>query len=755
MAISSENDGATTITTDDAGGTITLQAANVLELTEVTFDTDGAGSDVNVGSGSELYVTDSTFGTALDRVNGSVTIGAYEAANGGEVWADYLEVNGTDIYAAVDISFLSDTASYLSAVTANATNSIFADVTAGPFAAEDTLMTAVNGMIGIAATTVTIDGDSSLVATDADADNNGSVSIIAEGDIDLSTTLTVPTNLIVSANNDITIASNSGDITLGTTGGASGSMTSTEGDIDLSSGGNTTQVTGTITATAGNVTAVALGDYVQAPGTAVAAGTDLAVAPVSIDITGANVVLDTLTTVDGDGSTVTVTATGPEGDITVSDVDAAADITADNVVLTAVGSIGSDLKSGGVAAPINISSAELIAANTTGKDAVISLTSTNANAVVLTASTLGENSDIYFAHIDTNTTDLSNLLTLASVTTVNGDVNVTSNVTVDAVVVYAYDSDSLNGPINGIEDDAHSISITTSGADINTFDVQADYDVVLTTNGGDIVIGAPGIIAGNDVIILPGGGTVIIGPPGPGPVVPPIVTSGDVVVYQAGDILLSDFAIDAGGNVTLTSTQGSILEILDAPGPDVGPAEGWNIRAGGNITLWVGNHIGRIDPSEGGPDPLDVVAGGTLSVGAFNNSPNFPDRYDDSFWAFIRGSSGDDSIHYLGGPGGTPPGIIEWNGMAWGGPETALLELGQGEMFISEMRAQEARYEKNVWNFGFLYFPHIWGLMDEVPGSMSIEWILDGKGTIQGLPAGVGPTEINMNDLDNTFSYNK
>jgi len=33
-------------------------------------------------------------------------------------------------------------------------------------------------------------------------------------------------------------------------------------------------------------------------------------------------------------------------------------------------------------------------------------------------------------------------------------------------------------------------------------------------------------------------------------------------------------------------------------------------------------------------------------------------------------------------------------------------------------------------------------------------FILDGKGKIEGLPEGFGPTEIDMNALGNTFSYN-
>ena len=124
-------------------------------------------------------------------------------------------------------------------------------------------------------------------------------------------------------------------------------------------------------------------------------------------------------------------------------------------------------------------------------------------------------------------------------------------------------------------------------------------------------------------------------------------------------------------------------------------------------------------------------------------------------WAFLRGTSGDGSINYLGGPNDEPPGAIIWNTAAWGGPQSVMLKVDQAEGGWSrEVTSVIDRYRTDVWNYNFLYFPHVWAMLDKVPGIFTIEYILDGRGTIEGLPEGVGPDRIDMNSLDNTFSYN-
>ena len=85
--------------------------------------------------------------------------------------------------------------------------------------------------------------------------------------------------------------------------------------------------------------------------------------------------------------------------------------------------------------------------------------------------------------------------------------------------------------------------------------------------------------------------------------------------------------------------------------------------------------------------------------------------------------------------------------------ECIHIAIGEVTPSAREFAAMAELYQDRVWNFQFLYFPHVWAQFDEMPGIFNIEYILHGGGTIEGLPEGVGPSEINMNDLDDTFSY--
>jgi hypothetical protein len=179
-----------------------------------------------------------------------------------------------------------------------------------------------------------------------------------------------------------------------------------------------------------------------------------------------------------------------------------------------------------------------------------------------------------------------------------------------------------------------------------------------------------------------------------------------------------------------------------------------DITTGGNLTLWVGNHIGKaVAPS----NPLEVAVGGRLNVGTFNDAPNhLGEAY---VWAFLAGTSGDGAVHYVGdyvyGDNNKVPGAIIWNTAAWGGPEWVLNRLDSIEGgFTREMLAMAELYQGSAWNYQFLYFPLVWGMLDRVPAVFNLEYILDGGGSIEGLPAGVGPGRINLNEMDDTFSMN-
>ena len=202
-----------------------------------------------------------------------------------------------------------------------------------------------------------------------------------------------------------------------------------------------------------------------------------------------------------------------------------------------------------------------------------------------------------------------------------------------------------------------------------------------------------------------------------------------------GDISLAADAVESGGSATLTAMTGSII--------DSGNNNEYNITTVDNLTLWAGGTIG--EPAAG--DPLEVNVGGEFSVGDTGQGAG------GGIWTFVNGTSGDGGIHYLGG-GDVPPGVILWNGRAWGGPALSMLNIEQAENFAREMMALVPGYVKSVWDFGFLYFPHVRAMLRDVPDVNAIEHILQGKGMVEGLPEGIGPVEMDLSELDETFSYN-
>ena len=504
------------------------------------------------------------------------------------------------------------------------------------------------------------------------------------------------------------------------------------------------------------------GNFVKEPYTTIDAASPNATAikagKVAVNVKAANIVLADLQATDAGGK-VKLEATG--GSITLAAVLpgvawAEAGITADVVELRATDGVGVnpfigvtgvekdadgnntalvgggiDEDPAGVATALRIYGAETILAKTSGDGGDIDIASVNAEDVAVTAQTLGEDANILFGQSGGGN------LVLTDVTTQHGDVGVTAAGKVTANKVWARDfagGDDLDGDgfpddngINGIVNDAHSVLITTNATDasITVVDVRADYNGTFKTlGGGDVIMGDNAIQAGNDV---------------------------DVELVQDGDIVLGSNAITAEGDVLLTSRVGSILDGSASDDP--------NVIAGNDVTLWVGNRIGDANT----PEDVVVHAGGKLAVGAFDNAPNFANRYEDMIWAYLKGSSGDGSIQYVytnadTTPGvellDTPPGVIEWNMRAWGGPETVVRNIYNVEELFRGLLDLTPDYEKHLYNFGHLYFPHVWSMINFVPGSMSIEFILDGKGKIEGLPEGFGPTEIDMNALGDTFSYN-
>jgi len=434
------------------------------------------------------------------------------------------------------------------------------------------------------------------------------------------------------------------------------------------------------------------------------------------------------------GGEASITAT--EGSITVNDDDDSPDVLASLVTLTAVTGIGHNPIPGGVTASVDVAGAEVVNALTTGDNGRIDLDLFNDEDVTLWARTLGEDADIlvdsslyaqyYDDEYDYGYGPVPSLF-MDYVATQNGDIVANANSAVVMNHVWALDDGIIdpqdpteyvpssngsgisslpdNNGITGAIDDAHYISITTNGV---------DADVILGTP--DMHGGVTGDVWADYYL------TVVTQGPG-------------------SDIGVGTGAIHVCGDVVLTAAQGSIY--------DAGNTDETDIFTCGDLTLWVGNRIGEADAA----DPLDVEVGGHLNVGAVNNSPYF--EHHRRVWAFLRGTSGDLGVHYLGGPSDEPPGAIIWNTAAWGGPETVMRRIDAAEGGWSrEAMAFVDQVQGDVWGWQFLYFPHVWAMLDAVPAVFNIEYILHGGGTIEGLPEGVGPSEININDIDDTFTFN-
>ena len=168
-----------------------------------------------------------------------------------------------------------------------------------------------------------------------------------------------------------------------------------------------------------------------------------------------------------------------------------------------------------------------------------------------------------------------------------------------------------------------------------------------------------------------------------------------------------------------------------------------------NIYLSTAGKIGEVEQN----DPFEVEAAGNVYVEAINGAPLFNES-DRHIWVFMRGTSVDGSIVYNGK--GKIPGMIYWNGMMWGGPESGMIDIDRNEGAYTFKALEMAnRYTADSWFDTFLYFPTDRLFIDTIPGNISIEHILNGKGNvdIQGVDEEIEPTTIDMNGLSDSFTW--
>jgi hypothetical protein len=219
-----------------------------------------------------------------------------------------------------------------------------------------------------------------------------------------------------------------------------------------------------------------------------------------------------------------------------------------------------------------------------------------------------------------------------------------------------------------------------------------------------------------------------------------IVNDAHAVVIEGANInvatdgIRSDYEVDliAHGDVT-----------ADGDGDFV------NITTGGDINITVGGQIGNA----GSNNPLTVDADGELHVDKLPGSDNNGNGKD-IVWVYANGNTSDGAIHYDGKPN-TEPGIIYWNGRVWGGNSDPVNQVSRAEgEFSKQIRNMIDAYNGKYWTVSqLIYFPHVYMMMDLRQQDMSIDHILNGRGTIDNLPDGVLPDTIDINSWDDSFSW--
>ncbi|MFA6724794.1 MAG: hypothetical protein WCS95_08995, partial [Lentisphaeria bacterium] len=312
--------------------------------------------------------------------------------------------------------------------------------------------------------------------------------------------------------------------------------------------------------------------------------------------------------------------------------------------------------------------------------------------------------------------------------------------------LYADDYVSIDavGSVYAADIYSGDVSVLTSGSN-------AGIDINLTADSADLVAVASGIdsdiwLSANNVNlneVSAFDGNVSIEAAGN-------VYAADVQALDEGEVngLVDDahsVSISAGGTLQISS----IVADYDAnivAGGDVTGSGGLDIQAGNDIDLTLGGGAGTL-----GGAPLTVEAGGKVKVGKTDSTPS----YGKGVWVLMQGTSGDGEIHYST-PGNNPPGTIIWNGKYWGGSETARLSLDRAEDGVmGEVRSILDRYQAtSLWYSGFQYFPHVRAYLDGYQGNLSIEHILTGRGTVEGLPEGFGPTTvIDYQEIDESLLW--
>ena len=224
--------------------------------------------------------------------------------------------------------------------------------------------------------------------------------------------------------------------------------------------------------------------------------------------------------------------------------------------------------------------------------------------------------------------------------------------------------------------------------------------------------------------------------------------NGDVtgIVNDAHEVVIEASSISIAANGIRSDYYVDLTSYGDITGS--GDSSIVNITAGGDINIEVGGQVGNV----GNNNPLTVETDGELHVDSTNGNNNGAGK--DIVWVFANGRTSDGAIHYDGKPN-SEPGVIYWNGRVWGGNNEPVNRVSRAEgEFNQQIRYMIDAYNGKYWTVSqLIYFPHVYMMMDLKPQDMSIEHILNGRGTIENLPDGVLPDTIDINSWDDSFSW--
>ena len=319
-----------------------------------------------------------------------------------------------------------------------------------------------------------------------------------------------------------------------------------------------------------------------------------------------------------------------------------------------------------------------------------------ANATSLTSNTTGDDAGNYMniSKDETVAAGIGELTTTvnASATGANSDVSLVSDGD-DAVE---------NITVQNITAADGNVEVTATESSVNVDTVAAKKDVDIAVND----LSAPvNNVSGDDVSLL----------------------------AEENDVVINSIA--ATGDANITAEGGNLTDT----------GNGVAITAAGDVLMAANGYIGDVD----GQNPMDVNAGGAIKVDSLIGET-------DGVWALIRGTSENSSVEYVGA--GAPPETVFFNSMVYGGQELGIEYINRAGTEL-DLRSYVMVDDYNAFSWmgkKSIYFPTTRMFVDSIYGGTSIDFILDGAGRIklEGIDEQIGPDGIDMNALDDSFTWN-